>query len=130
MKTNKHIRSSEKQFGATFFIFFMLLTGLFFHKKNDLYQLTLSIATLFLLITIFRPSFLTHLNNFWTKLGIITEKLMSPILLFVIFFGLFMPIKFFLKLFKKDLIKIKNDNLKQTYWLNNQSDYFDFTKQF
>lgn len=130
MKTNKHIRSSEKQFGATFFIFFMLLTGLFFHKKNDLYQLTLSIATLFLLITIFRPSFLTHLNNFWTKLGIITEKLMSPILLFVIFFGLFMPIKFFLKLFKKDLIKIKNDNLKQTYWLNNQSDCFDFTKQF
>ncbi len=130
MKTNKSIQSSEKQFGVTFFIFFMFLTGLYFHKSNELYRLTLLIAVLFLLITVFRPSFLIHLNKYWTKLGLFIEKLMSPVLLFVLFFGLFLPINIFLKLFKKDFIKIKKNNLSQTYWLNNESSYFDFTKQF
>lgn len=130
MKTNKSIQSSEKQFGMTFFIFFMFLTGLFFHKSNELYQLTLLIAVLFFLITVFRPSFLIHLNKCWTKLGLFIEKLMSPVLLFVLFFGLFLPINIFLKLFKKDFIKIKKNNLSKTYWLNNESSHFDFTKQF
>ena len=64
----------------------------------------------------FFPKVLTPLNNLWFKFGILLGKIVSPIVMSVIFFLVVTPIGIFMKIIGKDLLNLKFND-KETYWI-------------
>ena len=65
----------------------------FFYVSTINIAITLfGLAVLFLLVTMIKSELLLPLNKLWMRLGLLLGMIISPIVLGVIFFGLFTPI--------------------------------------
>ena len=108
MKYSEIVLPSNKKFGLLFTTVFSLL-GTYFYllDKNNIYLIFFNLALLFLLLSIFKPNILKPLNQLWMFLGFIIGKVISPLVLGVIFFGLFTPISIFMKCFGRDELRLK-----------------------
>ena len=72
---------------------------------------------------------LTPLNILWFKFGIFLGKIVSPIVMGVIFFFVVTPIAILMRISKKDLLNLKFTN-KSTYWTKNSSQKSKMKNQF
>ena len=107
---------SNKKFGLTFsFIFFIIF--LYFFLTSDFYlsYLFLFFSIIFLFFGIIFPNYLSKLNKAWMMLGLLLGKIVNPIVLGIIYFGLFTPIGLFRKIIGKDELKLKPKNIN-SYW--------------
>tara|TARA_B100000900_G_scaffold267073_1_gene228027 strand:+ start:309 stop:707 length:399 start_codon:yes stop_codon:yes gene_type:complete len=107
---------SNRKFGLTFsFIFFVIF--LYFFLTSDFYltYLFLFFSIIFLFFGIIFPNYLSKLNKAWMMLGLLLGKIVNPIVLGIIYFGLFTPIGLFRKIIGKDELKLKPKN-KNSYW--------------
>ena len=52
----------------------------------------------------------------WFKFGILLGKIISPLIMGLIFFLVVTPIAILMRILKKDLLNLKFNN-KQTYWI-------------
>ena len=109
--------SSNRSFGVVFFIVFLLVALYPLLKGNDLRIWSLIISFIFLALGLINSKILTPLNRLWFKFGLLIGKLISPLIMAIIFFMVVTPIGFIMRLLKKDLLNLKN-NKKETYWIN------------
>ena len=86
------------------------------------------LAFVFLLITLIRPNLFTPLNKAWIKLGVLIGKVMSPLIMGIIFFFIVTPIGLFTRLLKIDSMGLKKNN--NSYWINRQKNISSMKKQF
>jgi len=109
-------KSSNKSFGVVFFIFFLIIS--FYPLINDekIRVWSLAISLFFLSASFIFPKILTPLNKLWFKFGILLGKIISPIVMSVIFFCVVTPIGIFMRIIKKDLLNLKFND-KGTYWI-------------
>ena len=113
---------SVKNFGITFAVVFILL-GIFFNYFFFIISLIL------LLITYLKPDYLKTPNILWFKFGIIISKVVSPIIMGIVFFGVVTPIGFIMKyIFFKNLLGLKKRDLN-TYWVK-KDEKINFEEQF
>ena len=78
-------RSSNKSFGLVFFIVFILI-GFWPLLNNETYRLwAISISLIFLLLGLINSKLLTPLNTLWFKFGLFLGKIVSPIVIGIIF---------------------------------------------
>ena len=130
-KYEKLKKPSERSFGITFSIvsFIIFVYFNFIHNQN-LYYSFLILSFIFLYLSFFQTFLLRLPNKLWFLLGIYLGKIVSPIILFVIFFGLLTPISLITRIFKRDLINQKINKNKNSYWLkrldkiNNMKDQY------
>ena len=109
--------SSNRSFGIVFFIFFFILS--FYPLINDgkLNLPLLAISLIFLFLAIIKSKFLTPLNLLWFKFGILLGKIVSPLVMGIIFFLVVSPIGIFMRILKKDLLNLKLNNRQKSYWI-------------
>ena len=102
--------SSNKSFGIVFFVVFLLigLYPLIYDENVRIWSLIISF--IFLVLGFLNSSILTPLNLLWFKFGILLGKLISPIIMGIVFFLVVTPIGLIMRLFKKDLLKLKKNN--------------------
>lgn len=113
---------SVKNFGITFTVVFILL-GIFLN------YLFFIISSILLLITYLKPSYLKTPNILWFKFGIMISKVVSPIIMGIIFFGVVTPIGFVMKyIFFKNLLSLKKKDLN-THWVK-KDEKINFEDQF
>jgi len=89
---------------------------------------TLIAAILFAAATLLSPQSLAPLNRLWYGLGMLLGKIISPIVLGLIFFVLITPVSLVTRLFGRDELKMKKRNV-ESYWVDRsppgpQSDSF------
>ena len=82
----------------------------------------------FLIITIVRPNLFTFLNKLWIKLGILLGKILSPIIMGLVFFVVVTPIGMLLKILQKDVILQKRGG--SSYWIKRENKLENMKKQF
>lgn len=115
---------SEKNFGITFStIGILIFLYLLYFDNFNLYILLISISLL--LISFLIPKILKVPNIIWFRFGILLSKIMTPLILGFIFFGVLGPIAILRKIF--------NFNKKKEYstWKKtNKDDKINFKKQF
>jgi hypothetical protein len=121
--------SSNKSFGIVFFIVLLLLALWPLTKGENINFWFLFFSTIFLILGIMNSKLLTPLNKVWAKFGEILGKIVSPIILAVVFFGIVTPIGLLLRLFRKDVLNLKLNN-KSSYWLKREKDMNQMDKQF
>ena len=108
--------SSNRSFGVVFFIVFLLIALYPLLNNNEVRLWSLIISVLFLILGIVNSKILSPLNKIWFKFGLILGKIISPIIMGIIFFLVVTPIGFIMKLLGKDLINLKFNNEK-SYWI-------------
>ena len=109
---------SNKSFGIVFFLFFLIL-AVFFYVKNSpiiLISILILLSVFFLISGLLQSKILTPLNKIWFKFGILLGKIISPIIMGIIFFLVVTPIGFIMRLIGKDLLNLKYQNI-QSYWI-------------
>ena len=126
---NKIKISSNRSFGVVFFILFFLISLYPLLNNENIRIWALLVSFLFLLLGLINSKVLTPLNLIWFKFGIFLGKIVSPIIMGVIFFGVVTPIGFILRIFGKDVLGLKK-NSEKTYWINKPKVKNDMKKQF
>ena len=108
-------KGSNKEFGIVFsIVFFFIFTFIFFKNGQINYSL-LFISFIFFILGLINSSLLTPLNKIWFKVGLFLGKIISPVIMGIIFFAVVTPIAIIMRILKGDLLNIKFHN-KKTYW--------------
>ena len=108
--------SSNRSFGIVFFIVFLLIATYPLFKGNDVRVWSLLISFGFLILGLMNSKILSPLNKLWFKFGLILGKIISPLIMGIIFFVVVTPIGVVMRVLKKDLLNLKY-NQKETYWI-------------
>ncbi len=120
---------SNRSFGIVFFIVFLLI-GLYpLLKNNDIRIWSLIVSSVFLLLGLKNSKILTPLNILWFKFGMMLGKYVSPIVMGLVFFLVVTPTGFIMRIFNKDLLKLKKRNIN-SYWIKRDDQKSDMKNQF
>ena len=130
MNKEKIKMSSNKSFGIVFFVFFLILSLYPLLNKEKLNLLFLIFSLTFLILGILNSNILTPLNKVWFKFGIILGKIISPIIMGIIFFLVVTPIGLLMKILGKDLLKLKYNKKDNTYWIEKNGPKSKMKNQF
>ena len=108
---------SNRSFGIVFFIVFVLIAIYPLINQGEVRIWSLIISSLFLLLGLLNSKILTPLNKLWFRFGLFLGKIISPIIMGVIFFLVVTPIGLLMRLFGKDVINLKLNKKKNSYWI-------------
>ena len=112
--------SSNKSFGIVFFAFFLIVSVFPLLNAENIKIWSLVISIIFLILGLLNSPILTPLNKAWFKLGILLGKVVSPIVMGIVFFCVVTPTSLIMKMFGKDILGLKN-NKKKSYWIERSS---------
>tara|TARA_B100001287_G_C22550572_1_gene466662 strand:- start:457 stop:825 length:369 start_codon:yes stop_codon:yes gene_type:complete len=108
--------STNRSFGIVFFIVFFIIAIFPLKNDGDLRIWSLVISIIFLLLGLLNSKILTPLNRLWSKFGILLGRVMSPLIMGLIFFLVVSPIGLIMRMLRKDLLNLKFDD-NRTYWI-------------
>ena len=128
LNKKKKIRSN-RSFGIIFSIIFLLISLWPILNNENIRVWSLLLSLIFLVLGILNSKILTPLNNFWYKFGIFLGKIVSPIVMAIIFFGVITPIGLLMRIFKKDVLNLKFNHNK-SYWIKKNEPKSKMNKQF
>ena len=108
--------SSNRSFGIVFFVVFLLIALYPLIHNEEIRIWSLIISLIFLILGLINSRILKPLNKLWFKFGILLGKIVSPIIMGIIFFLVVTPIGFIMRILGKDVLNLRyNDN--KTYWI-------------
>ena len=121
--------SSNRSFGIVFFIVFILIAFYPLINQEEIRIWSVLISLLFLILGIINSKILTPLNKVWFKFGIFLGKIISPIVMGLIFFLVVTPIAFLMRILKKDLLNLKFSK-NNSYWIEKTDPKSSMKNQF
>ena len=114
--TNEPKIGSNRSFGIIFFIVFLIIAIYPILNEGNLRIWSLAISIIFFILGIINSNILNPLNIIWFKFGILLGKIISPIVMGIIFFLIVTPTGLFMRFLKKDLLRLKY-NKESSYWI-------------
>ena len=120
---------SNKSFGIVFFIVFLLISLYPLTNHENIRIWSLIISLIFLILGLLNSKILNPFNKLWFKFGMILGRIISPIIMSIIFFLVVTPIALIMKLLKKDLLNLKF-NKTNTYWIEKSGPKSKMKNQF
>ncbi len=121
MKYSEIKLPSNRKFGFFFSTIFLLASFYsYFIDSEIMVYLFLTIFGILLIITIINADILFPLNKLWMKFGILLGMVFGPIVMGIIFFGIFTPIAVLMRFLGRDELRLRLKKQK-TYWINRQT---------
>ena len=121
--------SSNRSFGIVFFVVFLIIALFPLINDGNLRIWALIISLIFLIFGSINSKILTPLNKTWFKFGVFLGKIISPIVMSVVFFLVVTPIGILMRILKKDLLNLKINNSK-SYWIEKNKSKSKMKNQF
>ncbi|MBZ5609643.1 MAG: hypothetical protein LAP38_15385 [Acidobacteriia bacterium] len=109
--------SSDRTFGVVFAVFFALLGLAPLRTHHSIRWWALAVSLVFLALAVLRPAWLHPFNRLWTQLGLLLGRVVSPIVMGLLFFLVVTPVGFLLRLLGKDPLRLAPDPGASTYWI-------------
>ena len=121
--------SSNRSFGIVFFVVFLLIALYPLTNEGEIRFWSVIISLIFLILGLLNSKILAPLNKLWFKFGIFLGKMISPLIMGIIFFLVVTPIGLIMRLLGKDVLNLKyNDN--QSYWIERNGPKSKMKNQF
>ena len=118
LKLSKIELPSNRRFGFFFAFIFALAATYWFYSENLTWAYTFFLTSfVFLIISLLKSEALLPLNKLWMRFGLLLGMIISPIVLGIIFFGLFTPIAILMHLIGRDELRLKFTK-KTSYWIS------------
>jgi len=124
---------SDRSFGLTFTAIFALGGAWMAWKRRAYFPVLLCASGFFLLVSVAFPRVLHRLNVAWMGLAAVLNRIVSPIVLGVIFFGLLTPIAAAMRLRGRDVLHRRFAYDRDSYWVTRDPpgpDGSSFPRQF
>jgi hypothetical protein len=109
--------SSDRSFGLVFTAFFALVGVWPLVHRRPLRLWAFFVSAAFLLVALALPRVLHPLNLLWARFGRLLSKVTNPIITGLMFYVIFTPAGLLLRLFGKDLLRLKYDRSATSYWI-------------
>ena len=117
MKFSEIELPSNRKFGFFFTFIFTVAAAYFYYATNVSWAyLFIGAALIFLFVTLIKSDVLLPLNKLWMRFGFLLGMIVSPIVLGIIFFGLFTPIAMLMRLSGRDELRLKFSH-KVSHWI-------------
>ena len=127
---NKDIKiSSNRSFGLVFFVLFLVIGLWPLINNNEIKIWSIAISVVFLVLGLLNSKLLLPLNKLWFKFGLLLGKIISPLVMVIIFFLVVTPIGYLMRMLKKDLLNLKFNNEK-SYWIEKNEPKSKMKNQF
>jgi hypothetical protein len=108
---------SNRSFGWTFTGVFAIVGLYGLWRGGVLLPWVLALAALTALVTLTRETWLTPLNRAWMRLGELLGRVVSPVVLGIIFYGVFTPTGALMRLLGRDAMCRRWEPAAPTYWV-------------
>jgi hypothetical protein len=108
---------SNRSFGTLFVVVFGLLGAVSWWRGGAIYPWVFGLSALTLAVTLVKPDWLAPANRAWMKLAELLNRVVSPIVLGVIFYGVFTPIAWAMRWAGRDAMKRRFEPAAHTYWV-------------
>ena len=111
-------RGSERAFGIVFTILFLVIGAWPLKDGANPRLWAIAIAALFLLAALVAPKWLAPLNRLWMAFGLLLGKIISPIMLLLVYIVAVVPTGLILRLRGKDPLHRRFDRAAASYWVH------------
>lgn len=120
---------SNRSFGIIFSIVFLLISIYPLLNNENLRIWSLIVSIIFLILGLLKSNLLTPLNILWMKFGLLLGRIISPIIMSLIFFAVVTPIGIIMRTLRKDILRLKK-NKKESYWIKRETKKTNMRNQF
>ena len=121
--------SSNKSFGIVFSVVFLIIAIYPFSYSGEIRTWSLILSIVFMILGLTNSKVLTPLNKIWFKFGIFLGKIISPLVMGLIFFFVVTPIGIIMRTLGKDLLNLKFSKNK-SYWIEKNGPKSKMKNQF
>jgi hypothetical protein len=108
---------SNRSFGTLFVVVFGLLGAYSWWRGGAVYPWAFGLSVLTLAVTLAKPDWLAPANRAWMKLAELLNRVVSPIVLGLIFYGMFTPTAWVMRLAGRDALNRRFEPAARTYWV-------------
>ncbi len=114
---HEHRLPSNRSFGTLFvFVFALLATWQGWRGAQVWMLFWLCLAAVTAAVTLLRPQWLTPLNRAWMKLGHLLGRIVSPLVLGIMYAVLIVPVGLVMRIVGRDVMHRRFES-KPSYWL-------------
>ena len=129
MNNEKLKLPSNKNFGIVFFIIFFVIALWPLMNNHEIRYWSLFFSIFFLILGLMNSNFLTPLNKIWFYFGMALGRIVSPLVMGIIYFFIVTPTGIIMRFLGKDILRLKK-NSKNTYWINKEKTNSSMRRQF
>ena len=108
---------SERGFGIVFAIVFLIIALFPLLGDGGVRLWSVGVAAVFGGLAFVAPKFLAPLNRLWFRFGMLLSRIVSPIVMGILFFVTVTPTGLIMRARGKDLLRQKLDPDAETYWI-------------
>ena len=130
MATQKEKLPSNRNFGLVFFVFFLIIGLWPLLGTNEIRYWSIFFSVIFFLLGITNSKLLNPLNKIWFNFGILLGKMISPLVMGIIFFLVVTPIGVIMRVFGKDILSLKYNKKNKSYWIEKNGPKSKMKNQF
>ena len=120
---------SNKLFGIVFGIIFLIIALWPIKNSEDILIWSIILSSIFFILGLLNSEILTPFHYLWIKFGLLLSKIVSPVIMFIIFYGIVSPIGILMRLIGKDLLRLKKYPVK-SYWISRNGSKQNMKDQF
>ena len=120
---------SNRSFGIVFFTVFLIIATYPLINNGEIRIWSLILSLVFLILGLLNSKILYPLNKIWFKFGLLLGKIVSPLVMVIIFFLVVTPIGLFMRSLNKDLLNLKF-NKSKSYWIEKNEQKSKMKNQF
>ena len=111
---------SDRSFGLVFATVFAVYGGWPLWSGSAPRYWAIAIACAFLAAAVFLPWTLRPLNALWLKFGALLHRVVTPVVMGVVFFATVVPTGLIMRALGKDPLRLKRDREATSYWIERQ----------
>ena len=109
--------SSERSFGLVFAVVFAIIGLWPLTGDGPVRWWSLAIGLGFAGVAVVRPALLAPLNRLWFKFGLLLNRIVSPLVMGLLFYLVITPFALVMRALGKDLLRLKRDPVAESYWI-------------
>ncbi len=121
--------SSNRSFGILFFVVFILIALWPIINGESLRVWPIPVSIIFLILGLLNSKLLSPLNSAWLKFGELLGRIISPLVLLLVYFLILTQTGLLMRLLGKDLLRTKFSKNK-SYWIKREKNIGPMRRQF
>jgi hypothetical protein len=119
-KVNEQDLGSNRSFGILFSSVFALLAGLNWWRGGRAALPLLGFSAASGLVALLRPQWLAPLNKLWMRLALLLNRVVSPVVLAVLYFAVMTPFGLMMRAFGRDPMRRRFEPATASYWIRRE----------
>ena len=108
---------SDRGFGLLFAALFAAVGAAAWAGRGVVVAWPFAASGAFMAAALFRPGLLGPLNRAWFRLGLLLSRIVSPVVLAVLFYAVVTPTGLLMRLMGKDPLRLRFDRRAASYWI-------------